>query len=211
MISIVLADDHTMVRMGFKMILEQQPDFKVIGEASDPDSAFDLVISAKPDVLVTDVSMGTEKSGLVLAERVAESQCGTHTVVLTMHDDQVYLRQAFTNGALGYVLKSSDDSALVDAVRAASVGEVSICPEMLSGFVRDSINGYPVEKAELTPRESEIVSLAVKGYSNADIATRLCISAKTVEGQKSRIMTKLGLSSKPELFDYAMAHGIISD
>ena len=115
MIRIVLADDHAMVRMGFKMILEQQGDFQVVGEAY---SAFELVRELKPDVLVTDVSMGSDKNGLLLAERIEGAGLACAVLVLTMHAEQEYLRQAMERGARGYVLKSSSDETLVHAIRA---------------------------------------------------------------------------------------------
>lgn len=209
MISIVLADDHRMVRMGFRMILEQQPDFKVVGEASDPQEAMALVAEKDPDVLVTDVSMGGQKNGLLLAENIRGANRGCRVVVLTMHAEQEYLRQALERGASAYVLKSSSDEALVKAVRFAVQGKSYICEEMMDGFVRDALMGADAAEEVLTPRETELVSLAVRGYSNAQIADALGLSAKTVENQKARVMTKLGLSSKPELFDYAVSHRLL--
>lgn len=209
MISIVLADDHRMVRMGFRMILEQQPDFKVVGEASDPQEAMVLVAEKDPNVLVTDVSMGGQKNGLLLAENIRGANRGCRVVVLTMHAEQEYLRQALERGASAYVLKSSSDEALVKAVRFAVQGKSYICEEMMDGFVRDALMGTDATEEVLTPRETELVSLAVRGYSNAQIADALGLSAKTVENQKARVMTKLGLSSKPELFDYAVSHRLL--
>lgn len=209
MISIVLADDHRMVRMGFRMILEQQPDFKVVGEASDPQEAMVLVAEKDPNVLVTDVSMGGQKNGLLLAENIRGANRGCRVVVLTMHAEQEYLRQALERGASAYVLKSSSDEALVKAVRFAVQGKSYICEEMMDGFVRDALMGTNAAEEVLTPRETELVSLAVRGYSNAQIADALGLSVKTVENQKARVMTKLGLSSKPELFDYAVSHRLL--
>lgn len=209
MISIVLADDHRMVRMGFRMILEQQPDFKVVGEASDPQEAMALVAEKDPNVLVTDVSMGGQKNGLLLAENIRGANRGCRVVVLTMHAEQEYLRQALERGASAYVLKSSSDEALVKAVRFAVQGKSYICEETMDGFVRDALMGADAAEEVLTPRETELVSLAVRGYSNAQIADALGLSAKTVENQKARVMTKLGLSSKPELFDYAVSHRLL--
>ena len=209
MISIVLADDHRMVRMGFRMILEQQPDFKVVGEVSDPQEAMALVAEKDPNVLVTDVSMGGQKNGLLLAENIRGANRGCRVVVLTMHAEQEYLRQALERGASAYVLKSSSDEALVKAVRFAVQGKSYICEEMMDGFVRDALMGADAAEEVLTPRETELVSLAVRGYSNAQIADALGLSAKTVENQKARVMTKLGLSSKPELFDYAVSHRLL--
>lgn len=209
MITVVLADDHGMVRKGFKMLLEQQPDIKVVGEASDAQEAMEVVEKLTPDVLVTDISMGTEKSGLVLCEQITESPLPTAVVILTMHDEQAYLRQALEKGALGYVLKSSSDEALANSIRAAASGKTYICEQMLGDFVQNSLSGANPAAQELSPRDSELVTLAVRGYSNAQIADHLSLSPKTVENKKAKIMSRLGLKSKPELFNYAVAHGLV--
>lgn len=209
MIRIVLADDHSMVRMGFKMLIMQQKDFEVVGEASDPNEAFELVKQLSPEVLLTDVSMGTEKSGLLLVKRLYDVGISTNSVVLTMHNEQEYLSQALKSGAVGYLLKSSSDEELFKAIRQAAAGEIFICNEMLQGFVHNALSHVDPAAESLTPRESEIVSLAVKEYSNQEIAQMLAISVKTVEGQKSKIMHKLAIETKPELFDYAVRHGLV--
>lgn len=209
MIRIVLADDHSMVRMGFKMLIMQQKDFEVVGEASDPNEAFELVKQLSPEVLLTDVSMGTEKSGLLLVKRLYDVGISTNSVVLTMHNEQEYLSQALKSGAVGYLLKSSSDEELFKAIRQAAAGEIFICNEMLQGFVHNALSHVDPAAESLAPRESEIVSLAVKGYSNQEIAQMLAISVKTVEGQKSKIMHKLAIETKPELFDYAVRHGLV--
>lgn len=209
MIRIVLADDHSMVRMGFKMLIMQQKDFEVVGESSDPNEAFELVKQLSPEVLLTDVSMGTEKSGLLLVKRLYDVGISTNSVVLTMHNEQEYLSQALKSGAVGYLLKSSSDEELFKAIRQAAAGEIFICDEMLQGFVHNALSHVDPAAESLTPRESEIVSLAVKGYSNQEIAQMLAISVKTVEGQKSKIMHKLAIETKPELFDYAVRHGLV--
>lgn len=209
MIRIVLADDHSMVRMGFKMLIMQQKDFEVVGEVSDPNEAFELVKQLSPEVLLTDVSMGTEKSGLLLVKRLHDVGISTNSVVLTMHNEQEYLSQALKSGAVGYLLKSSSDEELFKAIRQAAAGEIFICDEMLQGFVHNALSHVDPAAESLAPRESEIVSLAVKGYSNQEIAQMLAISVKTVEGQKSKIMHKLAIETKPELFDYAVRHGLV--
>lgn len=209
MIRIVLADDHSVVRMGFRMIIEQQMDLQVVGETSDPEGAFALVAEERPDVLLTDISMGTEKSGLLLAERVGEAGLPTRVVVLSMHDEQEYLAQALKAGALGYVLKSSSDAELIKAIRRAAADESYVCDDMMDGFVRNSVSRVDPSAEALSPREAELVSLAVRGYSNHEIAEALSISVKTVEGRKSKIMAKIGARSRPELFDYAVKHGLV--
>lgn len=206
---IILADDHAIVRSGFKMIIEQQPDMEIVGEAASPDEALVLIRFEKPDILITDISMGTEKNGLLLVEQVREECPQTRIVVLSMHEEQEYLRQALQRGAYGYVLKSASDEELIKAINYAAKEEVYICEGMMGGFVRDSLQGNDPSTKALSPRESEIVTLAVKGHSNQDIANDLHISVKTVESQKAKIMAKLGITSKPELFEYAAANNLI--
>ena len=209
MIDVVLADDHSVVRMGFRMIIEQQMDVRVVGEASDPGTAVDLVVKHKPDVLLSDISMGTEKSGLLLAERIRDAGLPTRVVILSMHDEQEYLSQALKAGALGYVLKSSSDAELLKAIRRAADGESYVCDDMMDGFVRNSVSRTDPAADALSPREAELVSLAVRGYSNQEIAEALAISAKTVENRKAKVMAKIGAHSRPELFDYAVKHGLV--
>ena len=209
MIDVVLADDHSVVRMGFRMIIEQQMDLRVVGEASDPGTAVDLVVKHKPDVLLSDISMGTEKSGLLLAERIRDAGLPTRVVILSMHDEQQYLSQALKAGALGYVLKSSSDAELLKAIRRAADGESYVCDDMMDGFVRNSVSRTDPAADALSPREAELVSLAVRGYSNQEIAEALAISAKTVENRKAKVMAKIGAHSRPELFDYAVKHGLV--
>lgn len=209
MIDLVLADDHGLVRRGFRMLIEQQDDLRVVGEAATPDEAFDLVMQLNPAVLVTDISMGAQKSGLLLAERVRDAAVECAIVVLTMHNEQEYLRQALKSGVLGYVLKESSDGELFEAIRSAARGETYICHDILGEFVRDAIDGVDPAREALTPHEVEIAVMAVRGFSNADIAARLSVSVKTVEGQKRKIMGKLGLHSRPELFDYVVAHHLL--
>ena len=166
-------------------------------------------MSEKPDVLLTDISMGTEKSGLLLAERVRDGGVATRVVMLSMHDEQEYLSQALKAGALGYVLKSSSDAELIKAIRRAADDESYVCDDMMDGFVRNSVSQVDPAADALSPREAELVSLAVRGFSNAEIAEALSISVKTVEGRKSKVMAKIGARSKPELFDYAVKHGLV--
>lgn len=209
MIDVVLADDHSVVRMGFRMIIEQQMDLRVVGEASDPGTAVDLVVKHKPDVLLSDISMGTEKSGLLLAERIRDAGLPTRVVILSMHDEQEYLSQALKAGALGYVLKSSSDAELLKAIRRAADDESYVCDDMMDGFVRNSVSRTDPAADALSPREAELVSLAVRGYSNQEIAEALAISVKTVENRKAKVMAKTGAHSRPELFDYAVKHGLV--
>ena len=208
-IRIVLADDHAVVRSGFRMIIEYQEDMEVVGEAVNPEQARELVRIESPDVLVSDVSMGAGKNGMLLADEIVNQGGKTKVVLLTMHDEQEYVRQALELGAHAYVLKSAQDEELIAAIRAACKGEIYLSSALVSTFVKESLSNEFSDKKALTPREAELVTMAVKGYSNQKIASTLFISVKTVESQKAKIMTKLGISSKPELFDYALSHKLI--
>lgn len=208
-VRIVLADDHSIVRSGFRVIIEMQPGMEVVGEAATTDEALAVIQRERPDILVTDISMGTEKNGLLLVEQVQRQYPSTRIVVLSMHEEQEYLRQALERGAFAYVLKSASDEELVKAIVQASKDERYICEGMMSGFVRDSLQGNDPSAKALSPRETEIVVLAVKGHSNQEIAKALNISVKTVESQKAKIMSKLEISTKPELFEYALAHNLV--
>lgn len=208
-LSIVLADDHAIVRSGFKMIIEQQEDLCVVGEASNPDEALALARSKRPDILISDISMGTDKNGLLLVEQIHDELPAIGIIVLSMHEEQEYLRQALERGAYAYVLKSASDEELIKAIAHAQKQELYISEAMMDGFVRDSLQGKDPTAKSLTPRETEVVVLAVKGHSNQEIAQSLHISVKTVESQKTKIMVKLGITSKPELFDYAVKNRLI--
>lgn len=206
---IILADDHGVVRSGFKMIIEQQADMEVVGEAANPDEALIAIRDLKPHILVTDISMGTDKNGLLLVEQAHEEFPPMGIVVLSMHEEQEYLRQALERGAFGYVLKSASDEELIKAIKYAAQEEIYVSEGMMSGFVRDSLQGKGSSAKALSPRETEIVAMAVRGHSNQEIANSLHISVKTVESQKTKIMSKLGISTKPELFEYAREQNLI--
>jgi len=213
---IIIADDHSVVRSGFMLILNFQPDMEVVATAADGLEAYDLVAKHSPDVLLLDLSMPPGESGLIATGKIHEDFPKTKILILTMHDDEEYLFHVLKNGASGYVLKTAPDEELLSAVRTVYRGDTYIHPSMTSSLVRELVNSGDINELEddpyklLTKREIEVLPLAAKGYGNKEIAEKLYISVKTVEAHKSRIMEKLDLKSRPELIEYALRKKILN-
>jgi two-component system response regulator NreC len=211
-ISILLADDHHIVRQGLRALLEAEPDFHVLGEAADGLEAVQLVERLQPDVLLVDVMM-PGLGGLEATRQVRERFPKTQVVVLSMHSNEAYVLQALRNGALGYVLKDSNAADLIKAVREAASGQRYLSPP-LSDYIIDAYVNKAHETVldiyeTLTNREREVLHLAAEGHTNADIAVRLSISPRTVEIHRTNMMRKLGLHSEHDLIRYALRRGIL--
>jgi len=211
-ISILLADDHHIVRQGLRALLEAEPDFHVLGEAADGLEAVQLVERLQPDVLLVDVMM-PGLGGLEATRQVRERFPKTQVVVLSMHSNEAYVLQALRNGALGYVLKDSNAADLIKAVREAGAGRRYLSPP-LSDYIIDAYVNKGHETVfdiyeTLTNREREVLHLAAEGHTNADIAVRLSISPRTVEIHRTNMMRKLGLHSEHDLIRYALRRGIL--
>lgn len=211
-ISILLADDHHIVRQGLRALLEAEPDFHVLGEAADGLEAVQLVERLQPDVLLVDVMM-PGLGGLEATRQVRERFPKTQVVVLSMHSNEAYVLQALRNGALGYVLKDSNAADLIKAVREAGAGQRYLSPP-LSDYIIDAYVNKVHETVldiyeTLTNREREVLHLAAEGHTNADIAVRLSISPRTVEIHRTNMMRKLGLHSQHDLIRYALRRGIL--
>ena len=208
--NIVIADDHAVVRTGFSMLIDYQPDMKVIGTAADGRQAFDKVNELRPDVLLLDLSMPPGESGLFAASRITEAFPEIKVLILTMYDDEEYITHTFKSGAHGYILKNSPDDELISAIRTIYNGKRYIDPVLMDEDMERLLkNDQDPEHSNepfniLTKRELEILPLIAKGYGNKDIAGMLFVSVKTIEAHKSRIMEKLELTSRPELVEYAM-------
>ena len=207
MISIVLADDHAVVRSGLRMLLDAEDDLEVVAEAGDVDAARRTVLGYKPAVLVLDLNM-PGGSSLEAIPAMLESSPQTAIVVLTMQEDPAFAREALRAGARGYVLKQAAGAELVQAVRAAAGGGTWLNPEL----------GARIAKAQATPtgppgdlseRELEVLSLIALGHTNSEIAGQLYLSVRTVETHRSHIQQKLGLSSRAELVRYALDNDLI--
>lgn len=206
---IVVADDHAVVRSGFSMILNFQPDMEVIGTAADGLEAYAVVAECRPDVLIMDISMPPGEGGLEAAKKIKEDFPDTKILILTMNDDEEYLFHLLKNGASGYVLKSTPEEELLYAIRTVHAGDIYIHPKMVKSLVREWMKGDHTERGQdplelLSKREIEVLPLIAKGYGNKEIAEQLFISVKTVEAHKAKIMEKLNIKSRSELVTYVM-------
>ena len=213
MTTIVLADDHHVVRQGLRALLEAEPGLRVVGDTGDGLAVPELVERLKPDVLIVDVMM-PGLNGLEVTRRVSRRSPQTHVVVLSMHANEAYVLEALRAGATAYILKDSTSDELVRAVQNAVAGFRYLSPP-LSEL---AIEAY-VKKAEantldpyemLTAREREVLHLAAEGLTRAEIAERLSISPRTVETHRANLMRKLGIRNQSELIRYAFQKGILS-
>jgi two-component system response regulator NreC len=206
-IRIVLADDHTVVRSGLRMLLEAEGDLAVVAEAGDVEAALRYVRGHRPEVLVLDLNM-PGGSSLEAIPTLREEAPATAVVVLTMQNDPAFAREAMRAGALGYVLKHSAGTELVEAVRLAAQGETYLNPK-LGARVAAEPPGPPGPPDDLTERELEILRLIALGHTNAEIAEQLFLSVRTVESHRAHIQQKTGRSSRAELVRYALDHDLV--
>jgi two-component system response regulator NreC len=206
-ITIVLADDHEIVREGIRMVLEKEADMEVVAEAADAESAARYVLGHKPSVLVLDLNMPGEPS-LEAIPQVAESSPQTAVIVLTMQNEPAYAREAFRIGARGFVVKHAAVRELVEAIRRVVAGETYINPA-LGARVAAEPEGVGAPPGGLTEREAQILGLIALGYTGPQIAERLFLSARTVETHRKNIQSKLGFSARSELVRFALDHNLI--
>lgn len=207
-IRILLADDHSVVRQGFKMILGAQSDMEIVGEAGNGREAVELAAELKPDVVVMDVAM-PELNGIEATRRLAETVPHARVVALSMHKDSVYVREILRAGARAYLLKDSVAGDLVSAVRAVARGEGYLSPAV-SNAVLDDYRRHVTNPIDLlTSREREVLQMLAEGKTNKEIATVLNLSVYTVDAHRGRIMEKLNLHSINELVRFALRNGLI--
>lgn len=203
-ISIVLADDHTVVRRALRMLLEEEPGFEVVAEADDADSAVRYLRGHKPDVLILDLNMPGRPSLEAIPDMRAVSP-ETQIVVLTMQKEPAFARQALQLGVLGYVLKEAADDELVQAVRSAAAGETYLQPALGAKLAAEPESAA----SDLSERETDVLRLIALGHTNAEIAEKLYISVRTVETHRAHIQQKLGVSSRAELVRSALSRGLV--
>src|SRR5579862_3817013 len=208
MIRVLLADDHAMVRKGFRLILEAQTDMEIAGEAGNGREAVELAEKLHPDVVVMDVAM-PELNGIEATRRITGSSPHARVLALSMHKDSVYVREILRAGARGYLLKESIDSDLVNAVRAVAKGDGYLSPgvsdAVLSDYRRHVTNALDL----LTSREREVLQMIAEGKTNKEIATLLNLSVYTVDAHRGKIMEKLNLHSAGEMVRFALRNGLI--
>lgn len=203
-IAVVLVDDHAIVRGALKALLDGQDDLEVVGEAGDLASLRDTIAAHRPRVLVLDVNLPDGLAVDVVPElRAAEPE--TEIVLLTMERDLTLARRALDGGAKGYLFKDVAHLELIEAVRAAAAGEQHLAPAVAAGLK----DGKDSEEAALSARETDVLKLMALGHTNREVGEQLSLSVRTVETHRAHIQQKLGLSSRPELTRYALAHGLI--
>jgi two-component system, NarL family, response regulator NreC len=213
-IRIILADDHSVMRTGLRLVLERQQDFQVVAEASDGRQAVALAQQHKPDVIVMDVTM-PNLNGIEAARQVGVALPEISIVMLSMHSDESYVLRALKAGARGYLLKESAESDLIAAVRAVHAGKAFFSPAVSRMLMEDYVRQLQDREIEdsydlLTTREREILQLVAEGKSNKDVANLLNLSLYTVETHRGNLMEKLNLHTVPELILYAVRKGVIS-
>lgn len=214
MIRILLVDDHAMVRMGLKMLLDANPEMEVVGQASEGNEAIVLAEQLAPDVILMDLSMPHGKDGLTATIELKKRMPDVVILILTMHDDDEYLFRVVQSGASGCILKSAPHEELLSAIQTVAAGEAYLYPKATKRLMEDYVTRLKQGENQdtysiLSEREREILSLIAKGYSNKEIGEMLYISVKTVETHKSNLMEKLQMKTRPELVKYAAKKGLL--
>jgi len=212
-ITIVLADDHPVVRLGIRQVLEREADFAIVAEVDDALQVAAVVERLQPNVLVLDLVMPS-LNGLEITRQVAQRTPKTRIVILSMHANEAYVVEAFRNGAGAYVLKGAAPRELIRAIRDVIAERRYVSPPLTDRAIEmyaERAAGTPLDAYEtLSTREREVLHLAAEGHTNADIATRLCISVRTVETHRAHLMHKLNLRNQSELIRYALRRGILA-
>lgn len=211
---ILLADDHTILRKGLRLLLERERDFEVIGEASNGRDALEIAESTRPDVAIMDIGMPI-LNGIETTKRICEAHPNTAVIILSVHSDEGYILRALKAGARGYLLKDSAETDLIQAVRAVGAGKAFFSPlvsKVLADDYLRQIRQQGVEDAYdlLTARERELFQLIVELKPTREIAEMLGVSAHTVDKHRANLMQKLTVHSIPELILYAVRRGVIS-
>lgn len=208
-ISVLLADDHRVLRDGLRILLESQADIQVVGEAENGNRAIENILAIKPDIAVMDITM-PELNGIEAAQIVHEALPKIGIVILSIHSDLEHIFRALQAGAQGYVLKESAGSEVISAVRSVYAGRRYLSPNVrdtvMEAYMQNRQMQSPLE--QLSMREREVLQLTVEGYSSAAIAEKLLLSPKTVETYRSRLMGKIGVRDLTELVRFAIKHGI---
>lgn len=213
-VQIVLADDHTVMRQGLRLLLERQSDFSIVGEANNGLEAVDIVIRENPDVVIMDIGMPL-LNGIEAAKRIYEERLKTAIIVLSMHSDEAYVLKALRAGARGYLLKDSAESDLIQAVRAVYAGKAYFSPAVSKVVADDYLRQLQHRSVDdpygaLTDREQELLQLVAELKPTKDIAHLFGISPHTVDTHRADLMRKLHVYSIPEVILYALRKGIIS-
>ena len=213
-VTVFLAEDHRMVREGFRLLIETQSDIKVVGEAGNGRETVRQVIKLAPDVVLMDIEM-PELNGIEATRQICEACLSTKVIILSMYSTSQHISRAFKAGARGYILKESAGEDVIKAIRTVNSGKIFLCNEIsevvVSQYIKDNkIGEIDDPLARLSAREREILQLLVEGKSNTKIAELLFLSPKTIETYRSHLMQKLGIGDLPTLVKFAIQHGITS-
>lgn len=211
-IRVLLADDHTILRDGIRALLEDQSDMEVIGEAEDGQATVKMVAKLKPDVVVMDIAMPL-LNGLEATRQIQRDYPQVKVLILTMHENEEYIRQVLAAGALGYVLKDAAARDLLGAIRTVNQGEAVLSPAITRLVIEDYLRWGDIRPEDtsngLTLREREVLQLIAEGYTNKEIAEILSLSVKTIQSHRTNLMNKLDLHDRGELIKYAIQKKII--
>jgi two-component system, NarL family, response regulator NreC len=210
-IRILICDDHKLMQRGITTLLQTEPDMLIVGVASDTEEALQLAYEQRPDIVLMDISM-PGAGGIEATRRLTQGVPGVRVLVLTVHEDESILREALAAGAAGYIVKRAAESELLDAIRAVARGDAYVHPAMMTALLRALAKPpHPegVTTDSLTAREVDVLRLLAQGFTNRQIAERLSVSVRTVEGHRANITSKLGLHSRVDLVDYAEKHHLL--
>ena len=209
MVSVLIADDHDLIREGIKTLLRNQSEYRVVGEAGNGEEAVDKVKQLKPDILLLDISM-PKRSGLDLIEQVHHLSPATKIIIITVHRSLLYIRKALQAGVKGYLTKENAVEDLVAALRRVSTGGLYMSPAVAECLAEQERAGKAFQRESiLTARETDIVRLVVEGKTAKEIGALLFISPRTVENHKQAILNKLGLRKTSDLIRYVLTHRLI--
>jgi two-component system, NarL family, response regulator NreC len=210
-IRILIADDHGVIRAGLRALLEKEPGWQVVGEASDGHEAQRLALELQPDIVLLDITM-PGPDGIQVTRQLTASLPRARILILTLHEGVSMLREALAAGAAGYIVKRAVDVELISAINTVARGEMYVHPSMTQALIRDlaplTEAGKPT-LASLTPREVEVLRLVARGLTNRQIAKALTLSVRTVDTHRANLMNKLGVSSRSELIQYAIDHHLL--
>lgn len=216
-IRVLIADDHAVLRAGLILLLNAEPDIEVIGEASNGDEAITGTAKLIPDVLLLDIAM-PGPGGINVIRTIKAKNLPVAILILTMYEDEGYLRETLKAGALGYIPKKAAETELISAIRAVHREEIYIYPSLTKSLVEEVIYGTANDKViladsykRLSQREREVLKLVAQGYTNQQVADQLFVSVKTIETYKARVIEKLNLHGRAELVRYALRHGLLTN
>jgi two-component system, NarL family, response regulator NreC len=212
MTRVLIADDHAVVRAGLRLLLSQEAGMELIGEATGGQEALQLTEELSPEILILDLSM-PDLDGIQVTRAVHQKFPQVKILILTVHEDEAFLREAIHSGASGYILKHAAESEMMNAIRTVQHGDIYIHSSLLRALLEPSqaqqVKPGPAPDEALTPREKDVLCLIVQGYTNREIADKLNISQRTVEGHRANLTAKLNIHSRVELLRYARSEGLV--